>query len=228
MQSPTMSDDCCRVVQGSEEEEEGTKSEDEGKDRQNEHRKAMPFDELWYHVLMESIKLSGIPTDGAPVFLCDCPNLHTACAKLTVEVGNKVLDFVTCCQIQAMLGLLNLYLDEGLLLSWRKTSMVISKAQRHGDAHTRCICKWTVEFLQCRTLPLHHLGQAHWTVLSDEDIASEIKLQMVKKSKKGFLKAEDLIDLVATPEIQKIFSGKGICKKSISKKTDTHWLQKLD
>ena len=67
-----------------------------------------------------------------------------------------------------------------------------------------------------------------WTVLSDEDIASKIMLQMVEKSKKGFLKAEDLVDLVATPEMQEIFSEKGICKKSISKKTATCWLQKLD
>ena len=118
-----------------EEEEESTESEDEGEDGQNEHREATPFEELWRCVLMESTKPSGISTDGTPVFLCDCPNLRTACAKLTVEVGNKGLDLVTCRWIQAMLGLLNLYLNDGLLLSWRKTSVVVSKAQGHRDAH---------------------------------------------------------------------------------------------
>jgi hypothetical protein len=228
-QGPTTSDDRRRVMQGlPEEEEESTESEDKGEDGQNEHRGATPFEELRRRVLMESTKPSGISTDGIPVFLCDRPNLRTACAKLTVEVGNKGLDLVTRRRIQAMLGLLNLYLDDGLLLSWRKTSVVVSKAQGHGDAHARRIRKWTVEFLQHGALPLHRLGQARWTVLSDEDIASEIKLQMVEKSKKGFLKAEDLVDLVATPEMQEIFSEKGICKKSISKKTATRWLQKLD
>jgi hypothetical protein len=51
---------------------------------------------------------------------------------------------------------------------------------------------------------------------------------MVEKSKKGFLRAEDIVDLVASPEMQKAFSEKGICKLSISKKMATHWLQKLD
>jgi len=51
---------------------------------------------------------------------------------------------------------------------------------------------------------------------------------MVEKSKQGFLRAEDLVDLVAGPEMQKTFSEKGICKPSISKTTATRWLQKLD
>ena len=78
------------------------------------------------------------------------------------------------------------------------------------------------------TLPVHRLGQARWTVLRDEDIASEIKTRMVEKAKEGFLKAEDLVDLIASPEMQKTFSEKGICKPSISKTTATRWLQKLD
>jgi hypothetical protein len=82
--------------------------------------------------------------------------------------------------------------------------------------------------VQTKALPLHRLGQAWWTVLCDEDVAGEIKMKMVEKSKKGFLKAEDVVDLVASPEMQKIFSEKGISKPSISKKTVTRWLQKLD
>ena len=100
-----------------EEKEKSTKSENEGEDRQNEHRGGIPFEELWHRVLMESTKLLGILTNKTPVFLCNHSNLCTACAKLTVEVGNKGLDLVTRWQIQAMLGPLNLYLDDGLLLS---------------------------------------------------------------------------------------------------------------
>jgi hypothetical protein len=47
---------------------------------------------------------------------------------------------------------------------------------------------------------------------------------MVKKSKKGFVRAEDVVNLVASPDMQKIFSDKGICKVSISRKTAIHWL----
>jgi hypothetical protein len=42
------------------------------------------------------------------------------------------------------------------------------------------------------------------------------------------MRAEDVVDLVASPEMQKTFSEKGICKASISKKTATRWLEKLD
>jgi len=51
---------------------------------------------------------------------------------------------------------------------------------------------------------------------------------MVEKSKQGFVRAEDIVDLIASPAMQKIFSEKGISKASISKKTATRWLQKLD
>ena len=85
-----------------------------------------------------------------------------------------------------------------------------------------------MNYLHNRALPLHCLGQAQSAVLRDEDIASEIQTRIIEKFKKGFLKAEDIVDLVASPEIQKVFSKKGICKPLISKKTATCWLQKLD
>ena len=144
------------------------------------------------------------------------------------KASDKDLDLVTRRRIQGMLGLLNLYLDEGLNLSWKKASVVVSKAQGRGDSHARHIREWTVAFLQTKSLPLHRLGQARSTVLHDENIASEIKMEMIEKSKNVYVKAEDLVDLVASPRMQKIFSEKGVCKASISKKTATRWLQKLD
>jgi len=51
---------------------------------------------------------------------------------------------------------------------------------------------------------------------------------MVQKAKKGFLRAEDIVDLIASSEMQKTFAEKGICKSSISKLTAIHWLKKLD
>ncbi len=42
------------------------------------------------------------------------------------------------------------------------------------------------------------------------------------------MKAKDVVDLIASPRMQKTFSEKGICKVLISKKTTTCWLQKLD
>src|SRR5258708_4660707 len=87
----------------------------------------MSLEDLWCQVLMESAKLS-------PVLLCNQLKLCTACAMLTLLAGNKELNLVMWHWIQGMLGL-NLYLDEGLELSWRNSSMVVSKAQGHGNNH---------------------------------------------------------------------------------------------
>ncbi len=57
---------------------------------------------------------------------------------------------------------------------------------------------------------------------------SKIKLRVVKKFKRGFMRAEDIVDLVASSKMQRIFSEKEICKASVSTRTATHWLQKLD
>ena len=72
-----------------------------------------------------------------------------------MKVGDKDLDLVTQWQIQGMLGLLNLYLDGGLNLGWKNVSVVVLKAQGHGNAHARRIHKWTWQFLQTEKLPLH-------------------------------------------------------------------------
>lgn len=160
--------------------------------------------------------------------LCDHQKLSTACTTLTAEGDNKVHDLITQRQIQAMFGLLNVFLDEDVNMTWKRASFFISRIQGHKKAHAWHFCKWTLKFLQARNLPHHCLGQAQWTVLSDKDIASEMKLQIVEKSKKGFMKAEDILNLVASSKMQKIFSERGILKPSISKSMAIRWLKKLD
>lgn len=76
---------------------------------------------------------SPISSGGTPAFLCDRPRLCAACVKLTAGVDDKGLDLIMQRRMQGILGLLNLYLDEGLDLSWRKTSVLVSKAQGHGN-----------------------------------------------------------------------------------------------
>ena len=52
-------------------------------------------------------------------------------------------------------------------------------------AHARRIRERTVRFLQTEVLPIHRLVQARWTVLSDEDIASEIKAGWSRSRRRG-------------------------------------------
>jgi hypothetical protein len=51
---------------------------------------------------------------------------------------------------------------------------------------------------------------------------------MVEKAGKGFLKAQDVVEIVASPRMQEIFARKGISKPSISDKTALRWLEKLE
>ena len=50
---------------------------------------------------------------------------------------------------------------------------------------------------------------------------------MTEKAGKGFLKAQDVVDIVESPELQEVLALKGISKPSISLKTALRWLEKL-
>ena len=93
--------------------------------------------------------------------------------------------------------------------------------------HARRIREWVIDFLRWRDLPIPRLNQKRRTVLDDEDIAEEMKGRMMEKAARGFLKAEDVVDIVASPEMQTIFARKGIVKPSISVNTGVRWLEKL-
>jgi len=49
----------------------------------------------------------------------------------------------------------------------------------------------------------------------------------MEKAGVGFLKAQDIVDIVASPKMQDMFVQKGISKPSISIKTGHCWLEKL-
>jgi hypothetical protein len=70
--------------------------------------------------LMESVELSHLLSNETPVSLFDHLKLCAASAELTAKVGDKNLDLVIWWQIQGILSHLNLYLDKGLNLGWKK------------------------------------------------------------------------------------------------------------
>ncbi|KAI0280561.1 hypothetical protein BC826DRAFT_924333 [Russula brevipes] len=125
-----------------------------------------------------------------------------------------------------MIGLLNIYLDQNLEYSWRRASEVVAKTQGRGTNHARRIREWVLGFLKRRDLPLHQLNWKRLTILDDEDIAEDIKTRMMEKGK-GFMKAEDVVEIVASPEIQEVFAQKGVTKPSISVRTAHRWLEKM-
>ncbi len=52
-------------------------------------------------------------------------------------------------------------------------------------------------------------------------------MQMMEKAKGGFLRAEDVMEIVASPKMQAIFVQKSISKALISAKTALRWLDRL-
>jgi hypothetical protein len=170
-------------------------------------------------------------SQGIPIstfqLIHDDSRLQEASAQLTKEGKQRDHDVIVRTRIAEMIGLLNLYTDKKMKYTWKSASEVVAKMQGRGTNHARRIREWTVGFLKEGDLPLHQLNWTRPTLLDDEDIAEEIKSRMAEKVGSGFIKAEDVVEIVASPKMQAIFAQKGISKASISVKTAHRWLGKL-
>ena len=147
--------------------------------------------------------------------------------QLSEEAKRGDLDVIVQARLAAMVGLLNFYTDQDLHFSWRRVSIMVARMQGRGTNHVRHICKWVMDFLRWRDLPLYQLNRKQGTIVDDEDVAEEIKSRIKEKASKGFLKAQDIVEIIASPDMQEIFALKGISKPSISVKTGLCWLEKL-
>jgi hypothetical protein len=54
------------------------------------------------------------------------------------------------------------------------------------------------------------------SILEDEDIAMETQLKLSECTKKNFIKALDVVEIVVSPEIQEHLAAAGIQKRKIS------------
>ena len=175
--------------------------------------------------------LNTTPNDQTDAFLNalsykDFPELQRACAKLTVKSKDKLLDVFFRSRITGMLGMLNLYLDPELSYTWRQASLLASKAAGHGMNHARNLRNWMLRFLNSGKLPIHQYGTFHSSILEDEDIAQGIQLHLLEIGKKGNIRAQDIVDYIATPEVQEQLAGRS--KTTIHQRTACHWLKKLN
>ena len=126
-----------------------------------------------------------------------------------------------------MLGTLNLYLNCEASYIWHEASLVSAKVQGHGVHHAQNICTWIHAFLNHGKLPLHHYRRFHPTILDDEDFTHEISLYLLKISKHTSIQAQDIVDWVQLPDVQKRLGGTGL-KTSISLQSAQCWLHRLN
>ena len=155
----------------------------------------------------------------------DFPALRQAQSSLTVTSKEKTLDVLFRSRLTAMVGTLNLYLDPELSFSWRKASLLAARASGKGDRQARTVRSWIHWFLASGELPVHQYGQRTSSVLEDEDVSQAIQLHMQSIAKEGYIRAQDVVDYVATPMMQQRLGGK---KTEISVCTAQRWLRKLD
>ena len=165
-------------------------------------------------VLLENLRLghapadesAPIPADSALDLLHDRTALLKAQGSLLIQSRSSSLDVVFRACISAMIGVLNLFLDPELPYTWREASMVVAKAQGHGPTCARSIRTWVLDFVREEKLPLHSHGYTRQTVLEEEEVLQEIQDELSVKSKVGFIKAQDVCEIVASPKLQALFS----------------------
>ena len=141
-----------------------------------------------------------------------------------MKVKDKKLDVFFRGRITAMVATLNLYLDPELSYSWQESSIFAAKALGRGVKHARNLRKWINNYLHSEKLPLHRYGTYRSSILEDEDFRRNIQLHLTEIAKKGYICAQDIVDYVATPEVQQQL---GTRAHGIHIRTAQRWLHKL-
>lgn len=153
------------------------------------------------------------------------PELRQALKELTVKSKDKTIDVTFRSRITAMVSTLNLYLDPDLSYTWRQSSALAAKAAgKNAISYGRSIRNWLHTYLHRKKLPLHNHGGGKSSILDDEDIRSQVQLHMMEAAKKGHITAQDLVDFIASREMQEKLPD----KLSISERTAQRWLNKMN
>ncbi|KIJ32848.1 hypothetical protein M422DRAFT_183965 [Sphaerobolus stellatus SS14] len=76
---------------------------------------------------------------------------------------------------------------------------------------------------------MHRYGHYHSSILQDEDLQEALQVGLLSKAQDGYISAQDVVDRVASPEIQELLATKEGSKMiTISLRTAQHWLKKMD
>lgn len=159
----------------------------------------------------------------------DFERLSRAWAELSQKVKDPKLTIVLRSRVVSMVGTLNLYLDKTLQYTWRQASELASKAQGKGMGYARKIRTWIHTYLDNKNLPKDNYGTSNHSLLADEDFAQTMQLYLLERSKGGYITAKDVVDFVATEEMQEKIKSKGDgTKTTISFRTAHRWLNVLN
>ncbi|TDL26508.1 hypothetical protein BD410DRAFT_881969 [Rickenella mellea] len=120
--------------------------------------------------------------------------------------------------------MLNFYLDPELNYTWTQSSVLAAKAAGKGaNNHARNLRCWVVEFVQSGTLPQNRYGRFNTSLLEDEDLAQQIHLHLQGITKEGYIRAQDVVDFMATEPMKRYLGT----KTGISLRTAQRWMKKM-
>ena len=134
------------------------------------------------------------------------------------------------CWINGMLALCHLFSSPSSKHTWTGASELTATTLGHGMTFTCKLRQWVIEFkwqgMVYDALPLTQHGQFDTHCLFDEDLTRIIQANLFQLCKtKQYLKAEDIIDFIISPEMQ---AAMGTRTMSILKRTAHHWLKRMD
>ena len=133
----------------------------------------------------------------------DLPALRRAKAELETRHKKKNLDLFFRARVTSMIALINLFLDPELDYGWMKCSKLVAKAVGKGSInHARNLRRWVVAYIQHGSLPLNRYGRLNTSILDDEDLAQQIHLHLIGIAKDGYVRAQNVVDMMATPDLE--------------------------
>lgn len=106
--------------------------------------------------------------------------------------------------------------------------MIVAKAQGHGMTCTCSVQAWILDLVREGTLSFHSYGYTRKMALEDEDVLKKIQEALSERERAGFVKAEDICDIVTSERLQSLFACLGIQKPSISLSMAQRWLAKMN
>jgi hypothetical protein len=155
----------------------------------------------------------------------DLPALRKARAELEVRHKKKSLDLFFRVRVTNMIALINLFIDPDLDYGWMQCSELAAKAAGKGSVnHARNLRKWVVAYMRHGELPLNRYGRFNTSILADEDLAQQIHLHLTGIAKDGYVRAQDVVDVMATPEMKRYLGT----KSGITKWTGRRWLHAME
>ena len=106
-----------------------------------------------------------------------------------------------------MIALINLFIDPDLDYGWMQCSELAVKVAGKGSVSHACnLQRWVVAYMQHGELPLNWYGQFNTSILVDE------------------VRAQDVVDVMATPEMKRYLGT----KSGITKWTSQRWLHAME